>query len=96
MDSFRQTHVDEVGDLYELDEKAVAYARKQRGHGDFPDLRVGDVLVRIAHSGDCFSTFAVFRGGKRLSRDWSGYEGVGKRVRNVLRDMAELPRTRSA
>ncbi len=73
----------------------LRYSRHRKGQGDVAELEDRDVLMRLDHSGDCFSRYAVFRNGVRLDKGWWSYEGVGRLVGNAtdaVLDAAELPR----
>lgn len=78
----------DVGDMYLVGiADAPVYASTRQGRGeDIPELLPGDVIMRTAHSGDCFGYYAVYRGGGtgRLDHDWCGYDGVGAFIGNVL------------
>ncbi len=84
-----ERHMGAVGDAYRITDAVAAEAR--RGGGDYPDLEVGDVLLRLDHSGDCFSTYAVFRDGTRLLQKWRGYELGLDAIGNVVDDLDTLP-----
>ena len=76
-----------TGDVYLIDAEATAHAPGRQGRGDnIPKLLPGDVLMRIAHAGDCYGVYAVFRGGGtgRLKDEWRGYDGVGRFIGNAL------------
>jgi hypothetical protein len=79
----RERHTGELGDCYQVSSGAVKYSHKRAGNGDFVQLQSGDILVRVAHSGDCFSTYAVFRNGFLIKGCWAGYDGVGSHIGNV-------------
>ncbi len=74
----------QVGDLYKLSGEDGVYAKSREGSGNYPKLVAGDVLMRLAHSGDCFGYYAVFRDGIRLAAKWVGYDGVGTFIGNVF------------
>ncbi len=87
-----ERHTGRVGDLFILDAAAAVYGKQRAGHAlDGATLQAGDVLMRTAHSGDCFSQYAVFREGKRLERSWCGYDGVGEPRGNVVDTLQVLP-----
>ena len=74
-----------TGDLYLVAADALKFISKPQGRGDnIPKLLPGDVLMRIAHTGDCYGVYAVFRGALgRLTDEWRGYDGVGRFIGNV-------------
>lgn len=78
-----------VGDCYRITD-AVASGHRS-GNGDFPTLKDGDIMLRLDHSGDCFSTYAVFRDGVRLEKQWRGYELGLDAIGSVVDDLATLP-----
>ena len=89
-----ERHNGSVGDCYVLvDASAAEYAKHRAGNvsDGFIELREEDVIMRTAHTGDCFCDYAVFRGGARLTGRWYGYDGVGKYIGNVNDDMVTLP-----
>ena len=86
----QQRHAGQVGDTYSVSEADAAFSLSRAGSGDPTLLQAGDILMRTAHSGDCFSRYAVFRGGARLAVGWWGYDGVGKLSGNVMNDLVTL------
>ena len=77
----------QLGDLYELTADDAEYATSRQGRGDdIPALVAGDVIMRVAYSGDCFGYYAVFRDRARLDAKWCGYDGVGTHIGNALHE----------
>lgn len=92
----RERHNGLIGSVYRVNARIVEESKTRRGSGDFPILQLGDVLIRTAHSGDCFCDYAVYRNNKKLPNLWRGYDMFREedRIGNIVYDTlssGELP-----
>ena len=87
-----ERHIGRAGDCFYVDSKAAKYSKQRAGHDkNNQNLQPGDVIMKTAHSGDCFCYYKVYRDQSCVGT-WCGYEGVGSYTGNVLDNLQTLPR----
>lgn len=89
-----ERHTGRVGDAYLIVEM-TKYHRAQGSRDGDVAYQPKDVLLRVRHTGDCFSDYFVFRHGHKIGT-WSGYDAQSLteptyRLGNVVEDMIDLP-----
>lgn len=77
-----ERHNGAIGAVFIIEADTLEYSNSRSG-SDQPLLEVGDVIIRLHYSGDCFADYQAFRDGKELGDKgwrgyWRGYDGAGR------------------
>ena len=66
-----ERHTGRVGDIFLVEDPEMVMSRQ--GNCKNTQVQRGDRMMRVRHSGDCFSDYVVLRKG-RVIGEWRGYD----------------------